>query len=83
MGRSLALSPMVVFVSMVLWGWVWGFMGVFLAIPMTLGIRIACQNVPALRPIAILMGDGTTRDTTPVDDERAGSGSEGPVTSTS
>ena len=58
MGRRLALSPMVVFVSMVFWGWAWGFVGVFLAVPLTLGIRVVCKHVEPLRPVAVLMGDG-------------------------
>lgn len=55
MGRSLSLSPFVVFVSMVFWGWMWGVIGVFLAVPLTVGISIVFSYVPALRPLARLM----------------------------
>ncbi len=55
MGRSLSLSPFVVFVSMVFWGWMWGIVGVFLAVPLTIGLNIAFQHIEPMRPIATLM----------------------------
>ncbi len=57
MGRSLALSPLVVFTSMFFWGWFWGMMGVVLSVPLTAVARIVCEHVESLEPIAILMGD--------------------------
>ncbi len=56
MGRSLSLSPFVVFSTMIFWGWMWGVPGVFLAVPMTIMMRIVFEHFPALRPIAIMMG---------------------------
>ena len=62
-GRALNISSLVVLVSVIFWGWIWGVAGTLLAVPMTATIMIACSHVPALRPIAILMQGGVRRDT--------------------
>ena len=56
MGDRLGLSPLVVLVSLLLWGWIWGFAGLILAVPMMAIIKIVCENVPMLEPISILLG---------------------------
>jgi predicted PurR-regulated permease PerM len=56
MGRGLGLSPLLVFFSLLFWGWLWGIPGMILSVPLTALIRIFCQNVPPLRPVAVLMG---------------------------
>lgn len=57
MGRTLSLSPTVVFMSLLFWGWFWGLMGVVLSVPLTAVIKIVCEYVEPLRPIALLLGD--------------------------
>ena len=57
MGRSLNLSTLVVFVSMIFWGWLWGMIGVVLAVPLTAAIKIVCEHIEGLRPLAILLGE--------------------------
>ncbi len=57
MGRGLNLSPLVVFVSLVLWGWVFGPVGMLLSIPLTIMIKIALENQPDTHWIGIMMGD--------------------------
>ena len=56
MGKGLGLSPLLVFFSLLFWGWLWGIPGMILSVPLTAVIRIVCQNIPALRPVAVLMG---------------------------
>jgi predicted PurR-regulated permease PerM len=56
-GRRLALNPVVVFVWLLMWGWLWGVIGVLLAGPLLACFRIVCQHTEALRPIYILIGD--------------------------
>jgi AI-2 transport protein TqsA len=58
MGERLNLSPVVVLVSLLFWGWLWGVVGALLSIPITTAIKIGCENIPALRPISVLMGSG-------------------------
>ena len=57
-GRSVSLSPFVVFVSMVFWGWMWGIVGIFLAVPLTVGLRIVLWHIEPTKPLAVLM-EGT------------------------
>lgn len=68
LGRSVALSPMIVFVAMLFWGWVWGVVGFFLSVPLTVATRILCENIDALRWVAILLSDG--EDLPPLDGDR-------------
>ncbi len=55
MGRRLGLSPLVVFVSLVVWGWMWGAVGMFLSVPLTLTLKILLESSPELRWIATLL----------------------------
>jgi len=62
MGRSLNLSPLVVILSLVVWGNIWGVVGMFLCVPLTGIIMIVMSYIPATRPIAILLSsDGQIR----------------------
>jgi predicted PurR-regulated permease PerM len=58
LGDRLNLSPVVVLLSLVFWGWLWGFVGAILAVPIASAIRIVCENIEALHPIGVLMGSG-------------------------
>jgi predicted PurR-regulated permease PerM len=56
MGRRLGLSPLVVFLSLVFWGWVWGTFGMLLSVPLTVIVRIFLEQREDTRSIAILLG---------------------------
>ncbi|MBZ0201259.1 MAG: AI-2E family transporter [Ignavibacteriaceae bacterium] len=56
LGRQMDLSPVFVLFSLIFWGWIWGVVGMFLAVPIAAAIKISFSNIEALRPIAILMG---------------------------
>ncbi|MDB4345708.1 AI-2E family transporter [bacterium] len=59
MGNRLNLSPIVILLSLGLWGSVWGIPGMFLCVPITVIIMIICSYFPATRPFAILLsGNG-------------------------
>ena len=58
MGDRLNLSPVVVLLSLLFWGWLWGVVGALLAIPITAAIKIVCENFSELRPISVMMGSG-------------------------
>jgi predicted PurR-regulated permease PerM len=55
-GRTLGLSPLVVFVSMVFWGWLLGPAGALLAVPLTMIVKIAMANTEDFAWIALLLG---------------------------
>jgi len=61
MGKTLSLSPLVVFMSLMFWGWYFGLVGVILSVPLTVGIGIVCQHIEPLQPIAVLLSDKPRR----------------------
>jgi predicted PurR-regulated permease PerM len=61
-GRRFALDPTVVFVWLLLWGWLWGIPGVLLAGPLIACFRIGCQHVEALASTGVLIGNGSLSD---------------------
>jgi len=60
MGDQLNLSPVVVLLSLLFWGWLWGFVGALISIPIAAAIKIVCENIETLHPISVMMGSGKT-----------------------
>lgn len=59
MGTSLNISPLVVLISLAVWGTIWGLAGMFLSVPLTMIAIIIFSHFAATRPIAIILsGDG-------------------------
>jgi len=56
MGRGLGISPLAVFLSLLLWSWVLGTVGAFLSVPLTMVLMIALEASPQTRPISVLLG---------------------------
>jgi predicted PurR-regulated permease PerM len=56
MGGQLGLSPLVIFLSLLFWNYIWGPAGMLISVPMMVALRIALESYPATRPIAILIG---------------------------
>jgi AI-2 transport protein TqsA len=55
LGKSLNLSPLVVILSLIFWGFIWGPVGMVLAVPISSTIQIVCANIDSLKPVSILM----------------------------
>lgn len=55
LGRSLNLSSFMVILALTFWTAVWGLIGAFLSVPLTMCILIVFSQIPALRPVAIVM----------------------------
>ena len=56
-GKRLALSPVIVFISIVFWGWLWDIAGALIAIPIIGAFNVVCQHVEPLKPISEFIGD--------------------------
>jgi AI-2 transport protein TqsA len=57
LGRGLGISTLVVLLSLLFWGWVFGPAGMFLAVPLTMSLKIALDTNPKTRWIAVLLSD--------------------------
>jgi predicted PurR-regulated permease PerM len=55
LGMKLELSSVFILMSLIFWGWIWGIVGMFLAVPIASLIKILCSNIDALKPIAIII----------------------------
>lgn len=61
-GKNLGISPFAILVSLSLWGYIWGFVGMILAVPLTVIIKIICENIDYLKSIAIIIGNNPKKD---------------------
>jgi predicted PurR-regulated permease PerM len=52
MGRSLTLNPVIILLSLVFWGWMWGIAGVILAVPILAAFKIFCAHIKPMEPLA-------------------------------
>lgn len=59
LGKGLGLSTLVVFLSLVFWGWVLGAIGMLLSIPLTMAVKLTLEGSEDLRWIAVLLGSGS------------------------
>lgn len=55
-GDKLNLSPLAVLISVMFWTWLWGAVGIILAIPITASVKVICDHVESLEPIGIILG---------------------------
>lgn len=62
MGQTMGLSPLVVFVALLFWGWVLGPVGMILSTPLTMIIKISLEGSPQFQPVAVLLSSGSKRE---------------------
>jgi predicted PurR-regulated permease PerM len=52
MGRSLTLNPVIILLSLTFWGWMWGIVGIILAVPILAAFKIFCGHIRPMEPLA-------------------------------
>jgi predicted PurR-regulated permease PerM len=57
LGKRVQLNPLAVTLALLFWGWIWGAMGLILAIPMTAAMKIAFDHVDSLAPLGAWLGE--------------------------
>lgn len=58
MGDTLDLSPVVILLSLLFWGWLWGIPGAFLSVIILATLKIIAEQIEPLKPIAVFMSSG-------------------------
>ena len=61
MGRRFGLSTLVVLLSVMFWGWLWGPIGMLLAVPLTMMVKVVLDNSEEFRWVAVAIGKDTIR----------------------
>lgn len=56
-GKQVSVSPVIVLIGLLVWGWVWGITGTLLATPMTIVVLVVCAHIPATRTFALMLSD--------------------------
>ena len=54
-GRNLTLNPVMIFIGMLFWSWLWGIVGALIAVPMLMALKIVCDHVASLTPVGELL----------------------------
>lgn len=67
MGRRFRLSALVVFLSLLFWGWVWGPLGMLLSVPLTMAARIVMEQHSSTHWVAVLLGPPLPNPTSTTD----------------
>lgn len=61
LGKGLDLSPLVVLLSLLFWGWLWGIPGMLLSVPLTSALKISLEQFEKTKPFAIILGDNPAK----------------------
>jgi predicted PurR-regulated permease PerM len=55
LGRRFTLNPVVIFVSLIFWTWLWGVPGALLSVPILVSIKVICDRIPRMSPVSELL----------------------------
>jgi predicted PurR-regulated permease PerM len=57
LGRRFTLNPVVIFVSLIFWTWLWGGSGALLSVPILVSIKVVCDHIPSLASVSEVLGN--------------------------
>jgi predicted PurR-regulated permease PerM len=63
LGRRLRMNPLAITIALLVWAWLWGAVGLLLAIPITAGMKIVFDHVQPLKPFAAWLGEESPQNT--------------------
>jgi predicted PurR-regulated permease PerM len=66
LGSRLRLNPLAVTIALLVWAWLWGAVGLILAVPITAAIKIIFDHVQPLKPFSAWLGEEGPQNGTPV-----------------
>ena len=55
LGRRFTLNPVVIFISLIFWMWLWGVPGALLSVPILVSIKVICDHMPSMSPVSELL----------------------------
>jgi predicted PurR-regulated permease PerM len=61
LGRRFGISPLVIIMCVIFWGWLWGPVGMFLAVPLTMVVKVFLENSDEFRWISVAMSKKKVR----------------------
>jgi predicted PurR-regulated permease PerM len=57
LGRRFTLNPVVIFISLIFWTWLWGAPGALLSVPILVAIKVICDRIPKLSSVSELLSN--------------------------
>ena len=68
LSRRLEMNPVVVFLAVALWAWLWSAMGMIVAVPLLVVLRVLCDHIPGLESLGNFIDGAPTTDLGPEDE---------------
>ena len=62
MGKAARINQVAMFVGILFWSWMWGVLGMILAVPILMALRSVSERIDGMAPIAEILGEGTTAE---------------------
>jgi predicted PurR-regulated permease PerM len=57
MSRAASMNSVAIFAGLLFWSWIWGIWGMLLAVPLMMVVKVICDHLDSLHPVAHLLGE--------------------------